>query len=72
MVPTEQIQFARRVLGSVRTIRFSEEPTTDVRDRLALLTVAAGLRNLAAFGFAEKDRRHIGRAAIGLITAENA
>ena len=55
MVPTEMIQNARRVLGSVRAIRLSEEPTIDVLDRLGLLTVVSGLRNAAAFGFAESN-----------------
>jgi hypothetical protein len=55
MVSTETIQYARRVLGSVRGIRLSDEPTIDIADRLALLTVVSGVRPVGAFGFAEKE-----------------
>jgi hypothetical protein len=55
MIPPEVIQYARRVLGSVRKVRFSDEPMIDIQDRLALLTVVSELRTIAAFGFAEKE-----------------
>jgi hypothetical protein len=54
MVSTETIQYARRVLGSVRRIPFSDEPMIEVADHLALLTVVSGVRPIGAFGFAEK------------------
>lgn len=46
---------ARNIYRSVRTIRIDSEPSTDVRDRLGLLTVIVGLREVAAFGFGEHD-----------------
>lgn len=55
MVSPQIIQRARRVLGSVRTVRLSEEEAINIQDRLALLTVVAGLRLLAAFGFGDKN-----------------
>jgi hypothetical protein len=47
------IQFCRRLLGRVRGIRFSADDYVDLSDRLALLTVAAGIRGVAGFGFNE-------------------
>jgi hypothetical protein len=55
VIPLEVIQHARRVLGSVRTVRLSDEPTIDIQERLALLTVVAGQRDVVAIGFGEKN-----------------
>ena len=38
-----------------KTARFDSEPALDASDRLGLLTVVAGLREVAAFGFAEHE-----------------
>lgn len=58
MLLLEAVQKARRVLGSVRGVQFSEVPVIDVSDRAALLTVVAGLREVAAFGFGDKNNSH--------------
>jgi hypothetical protein len=69
-MPTEVIQYARRVLGSVRKVRLSDEPMIDIRDRLALLTVVTGLRTIAAFGFAEKENGERMAALRGILTSQ--
>jgi hypothetical protein len=43
----------RAILLVVRPLQFDEIPRIDLLDRLALLTVVAGLREVAAFGFAQ-------------------
>src|ERR1700733_996434 len=55
MPSIEEIQRARRIFSSVRHIRFDDSKWIDVTDRTGLLTVAAGGRNVAAFGFANKN-----------------
>jgi hypothetical protein len=70
MVPIEVVQYARRVLGSVRRIRLSESPSIDILDRLGLLTLASGLRNLAAFGFAETNNRGSVEELGGVLSAQ--
>jgi len=55
VISLEVIQHVRRVLGSVRTARLSEEPTIDIQERLALLTVVARLRDVVAIGFGEQN-----------------
>src|SRR5713101_6533974 len=54
-----ELEKARAILQSTRLLRFDEHPSVDLRDRLGLLTVVTGLREVAAFGFAE--RRNEGR-----------
>jgi hypothetical protein len=70
MILTEVIQYARRVLGSVRKVRFSNEPMIDIQDRLALLTVVSGLRTIAAFGFAEKENGGRLETLRGILTSQ--
>jgi len=55
MIPTEVMAYARRVLGSVRRVRLSDVPAFDILDRVGLLTVVAGLRNVSAFGFVDRN-----------------
>jgi hypothetical protein len=54
MPSTDEIQRARRVLGSVRRVRIDAIEGVDVMDRFGLLTVTAGVRDVAAFGFVNK------------------
>ncbi len=70
MVSTEAIQEARRILGSVRKLRLSDEPRMDIVDRLGLLTLAAGLRDVAAFGFAERNNEAKLAAVQKVLTAQ--
>ena len=52
-------QLLRRLLGSVRGLRFSDEAQIDLSDRLDLISVPSGLRSAAAFGFRErKDEKN--------------
>jgi hypothetical protein len=49
-----EIAKARAIFEATRPNRFDEHPSVDLRDRLGLLTVVMGLREVAAFGFAER------------------
>jgi len=53
MLSIDTLQKARRVLGSVRGLRFSRAPLLDVSDRIGLLTVTVGLRDVGVFGVGE-------------------
>jgi hypothetical protein len=55
MASIEELQRARRVIGSVRHLLFDDMKYVDVTDRFGLLTVAAGARDVAAFGFASRN-----------------
>jgi hypothetical protein len=51
---TKVFEKASVILAATRAARFSDEPAIDLKDRLGLLTVLVGLRDVAAFGFAEQ------------------
>jgi hypothetical protein len=51
---SSEVESARTILQVTRTFRFDEHAAVDLRDRLGLLTVVVGLREVAAFGFAER------------------
>jgi hypothetical protein len=70
MWPLEKIQKTRRLLGAVRTIRFSDEVHIDLCDRFALLTVEMGLRDVAAFGFCEHKDEEFQARTKGIIERE--
>lgn len=55
VLPKEAMQRARRVLWSIRATPLSDVSLIDVSDRVALLTVVVGLRDVAAFGFGGQD-----------------
>ena len=55
MPSIEELQRARRVLGSVRHVRFDDIKHIDVTERFGLVTVAAGVRDVAAFGFTTQN-----------------
>ena len=55
MPSIEELQRARSVLGSVRHVRFDDIKYIDVTERFGLVTVAAGVRDVAVFGFATKN-----------------
>jgi hypothetical protein len=51
---TPEVEKARAILQATRHLQFDEHPSVDLQDRLGLLTVVVGLREVAAFGFAER------------------
>ena len=55
MPSIEELQRARRVLGSVWHVRFDDIKYIDVTERFGLVTVAAGVRDVAVCGFATKN-----------------
>lgn len=57
-----EIEKARAILQATRHVQFNEHPAVDLRDRLGLLTVVVGLREVAAFGFAERGNENRLRA----------
>lgn len=47
---------------AIKAVRFDEFSAIDLNDRLALLTIPAGLRSIAAFGFGGDDNEGLVRA----------
>ena len=68
---TPEIENAREILRATRALRLDEQASTDLRDRLGLATVVVGLREVAAFGFAEKRNEDSLRALKGVLNAHD-
>lgn len=66
----KNIALCRRLLGRVKSVRFSSEKQIDLSDRFALVTIAAGLRTVAAFGFRENQDEQAQSVVKGIIERE--